>query len=90
MTNTKQSNKSRVMTLAWEIKRRNKKDFFGRLKAGDQLFTFSECLRLAWGLIKESLKGVEEAVSYQIDISRPNSVGTLRSVGFKGYTYRIE
>ena len=78
------------MTLAWEIKRRNKKDFFGRLKAGDQLFTFSECLRLAWGLIKESLKGVEEAVSYHIDISRPNSVGTLRSVGFKGYTYRIE
>lgn len=76
------------MSLAWEIKRRNKQDFFGKWTVKSKLLTFSECLRLAWGLIKESLKGVTEAVSYHIDILRTNSVGALRSEGKHGYTYR--
>jgi len=82
--------KTRVMTLAWEIKTINTKEFYGMITKKTTKLTWSECLRLAWKLIKSWSGKVGEIVRQEIEIFRENGAGNLRHTRNFGMRYTIK
>ncbi len=76
----------KVMYIAHHIRKINRRAWFNSRQLR---FTFSECLRLAWKLIKDWSGEAGEIVRESIEIMRPNGAGCLRSKGMCGLRYTI-